>query len=237
MVQPDRDPEAPGVPTVTKTDSSELRIPNVYTNGLPPNFPEEQLYAFTKHFGGVVSVRTFTRHVSDRHSYALVNPCRSHPLKLPLVQRLWLCPVRMADCTLLGTITSYSFLRVNTIESAEKSFDGIGSFTRPFIRQNLHPIPSTHYAFLSSSGTWLFPSSSSPGSHGDSFKSRIGRLKDETSINSYIEGLPLSTDHGSAQTPSVLVDQSEDLPWSLNNLGLRSAFPAKESVPRATSDI
>ncbi len=34
---------------------------------------------------------------------------------------------------------------------------------------------------------------------------------------------------------SVLVDQSEDLSWSLNNLGLRSALPAKESVPRATT--
>ncbi|KAH9010029.1 hypothetical protein EDB84DRAFT_1147487 [Lactarius hengduanensis] len=66
IVQPD--PEAPGVPAVTKADSSEPRIPNVYINGLPPNFPEEQLYALTKDFGGVVSVRTFTRHVSDRPS-------------------------------------------------------------------------------------------------------------------------------------------------------------------------
>ena len=45
-----------------------LRTPNVYINGLPPNFPEEQLYAMTKDFGGVISVRTFTRHVSDRPS-------------------------------------------------------------------------------------------------------------------------------------------------------------------------
>jgi hypothetical protein len=67
------DPEAPGVPAVTKSDSSELRVPNVYINGLPPNFPEEQLYALTKDFGGVVSVRTFTRHVSDRPSYVSFN--------------------------------------------------------------------------------------------------------------------------------------------------------------------
>ena len=63
------DPELPCGTTVSKADSSELRVPNVYINGLPPNFPEEQLYALTKDFGPVVSVRTFTRHVSDRPSY------------------------------------------------------------------------------------------------------------------------------------------------------------------------
>src|SRR5579863_8554489 len=63
------DPEPHCVPTVSKADLSEQRVPNVYINGLPPNFPEEQLYALTKDFGPVVSVRTFTRHVSDRPSY------------------------------------------------------------------------------------------------------------------------------------------------------------------------
>ncbi len=45
-----------------------LKTPNVYINGLPPNFPEEDLLAMTKPFGEVVSVRTFTRHVSDKPS-------------------------------------------------------------------------------------------------------------------------------------------------------------------------
>ncbi len=44
-----------------------------------------------------------------------------------------------------------------------------------------------------------------------------------------------SVSGGSTQTPSVLVDQTEDLSRSLNNLGLRSALPAKEFVPRATA--
>ena len=74
------DPERPCVPTVTKADPSEPRVPNVYINGLPPNFPEEQLYALTKDFGGVISVRTFTRHVSDRPSYVYFNPRRLHSL-------------------------------------------------------------------------------------------------------------------------------------------------------------
>jgi hypothetical protein len=74
------DPERPCVPTVTKVDPGEPHVPNVYINGLPPNFPEEQLYALTKDFGGVVSVRTFTRHVSDRPSYVYFNPQRLHSL-------------------------------------------------------------------------------------------------------------------------------------------------------------
>ena len=68
------------MPTVSKADLSEQRIPNVYVNGLPPNFPEEQLYALTKDFGGVVSVRTFTRHVSDRPSYVIFNLWLVHSL-------------------------------------------------------------------------------------------------------------------------------------------------------------
>jgi hypothetical protein len=44
------------------------RTPNVYINGLPPNFPEEQLLAIAREFGNVQSVRTFTRHVADRPS-------------------------------------------------------------------------------------------------------------------------------------------------------------------------
>lgn len=44
------------------------KTPNVYINGLPPHFPEDQLYALTAPFGEVKSVRTFTRHVRDSES-------------------------------------------------------------------------------------------------------------------------------------------------------------------------
>ena len=53
---------------VSTTSSDGFRTPNVYINGLPPNFPEDQLHAMTSEFGGVISVRTFTRHVSDKPS-------------------------------------------------------------------------------------------------------------------------------------------------------------------------
>ena len=44
------------------------RTPNVYINGLPPHFPEDQLLAMATPFGEVRSVRTFTRHVRDSES-------------------------------------------------------------------------------------------------------------------------------------------------------------------------
>lgn len=54
-------------PASTPSTQSDSTIPpNVYINGLPPNYPEEQLYNMTKEFGPVLSVRTFTRHVSER---------------------------------------------------------------------------------------------------------------------------------------------------------------------------
>lgn len=52
----------------TEKDGKNYKTPNVYINGLPPHFPEDQLYALTAHFGEVRSVRTFTRHVRDSES-------------------------------------------------------------------------------------------------------------------------------------------------------------------------
>lgn len=52
----------------SQASSDDFRTPNVYINGLPPNFPEDQLLAMTCEFGEVISVRTFTRHVSEKPS-------------------------------------------------------------------------------------------------------------------------------------------------------------------------
>jgi hypothetical protein len=54
--------------TQKQTSHESHKTPNVYINGLPPYFPEEQLYALTAPFGSVRSVRTFTRHVGERVS-------------------------------------------------------------------------------------------------------------------------------------------------------------------------
>ncbi|RPD65681.1 hypothetical protein L226DRAFT_520014 [Lentinus tigrinus ALCF2SS1-7] len=60
--------EASGQADAASAPSPDPRPPNVYINGLPPNFPEEDLLAMTRPFGPVLSVRTFTRHVSDKPS-------------------------------------------------------------------------------------------------------------------------------------------------------------------------
>ncbi|KAK0474541.1 hypothetical protein IW261DRAFT_1649370 [Armillaria novae-zelandiae] len=41
---------------------------NVYINGLPPNYPEDQLFNLGVRFGTVRSVRSFTRQVGDKES-------------------------------------------------------------------------------------------------------------------------------------------------------------------------
>ena len=49
-------------------DDSHLKTPNIYINGLPPNFPDESLYLMCRDFGQVLSVRTFTRCVGEKMS-------------------------------------------------------------------------------------------------------------------------------------------------------------------------
>ncbi|KIK02725.1 hypothetical protein K443DRAFT_509204 [Laccaria amethystina LaAM-08-1] len=57
-------------PSATTFDIGEhqQKTPNVYINGLPPHFPEDQLFALASPFGEIRSVRTFTRHVRDSES-------------------------------------------------------------------------------------------------------------------------------------------------------------------------
>ena len=50
------------------SSSDSNKTPNVYINGLPPHFPEDQLFALASPFGEIRSVRTFTRHVRDSES-------------------------------------------------------------------------------------------------------------------------------------------------------------------------
>ncbi|KAF9525449.1 hypothetical protein CPB83DRAFT_859584 [Crepidotus variabilis] len=51
----------------TGTDD-DIKTPNVYINGLPPHFPEDELFKLANEFGPIRSVRTFTRHVRDSES-------------------------------------------------------------------------------------------------------------------------------------------------------------------------
>ncbi|PCH45021.1 hypothetical protein WOLCODRAFT_165553 [Wolfiporia cocos MD-104 SS10] len=154
-------PITPTSPAVADTSSAsamqsvadaEGRTPNVYINGLPPNFPEEELFKMTREFGTVVSVRTFTRHVCDRPS-------------------------------------GYGFVLFETIEAAERCIETLRKYRNlhPSFSKQIHKIPGTVYSspsFTSSSTQSRLPA--------DSFKARMEQLKDTSSTNLYMEGLPTS---------------------------------------------
>ncbi|KAI0360512.1 hypothetical protein OH77DRAFT_1393222 [Trametes cingulata] len=130
------------------SQGSTSHPPNVYINGLPPNFPEEDLLAMTSPFGTVLSVRTFTRHVSDKPS-------------------------------------GYGFVLFETLEAAEKCIESLRKYRNlhPSFSKQVHKIPGTAYASA--------PSACSTGP-ADSFKAKMEQLRDTSSTNLYMEGLPLS---------------------------------------------
>jgi hypothetical protein len=67
--QPTPTPTKEATPKPASTPSASiLKTPNIYINGLPPHFPEDELFALCAPFGGVKSVRSFTRHVGERSS-------------------------------------------------------------------------------------------------------------------------------------------------------------------------
>ncbi|KAJ7751549.1 hypothetical protein DFH07DRAFT_941654 [Mycena maculata] len=58
--------------SVNVDEHDTTQTPNVYVNGLPPYFREDQLLAIAAPFGEVVSVRTFTRHTKSASGYGFV---------------------------------------------------------------------------------------------------------------------------------------------------------------------
>ncbi|KAL4242750.1 hypothetical protein ABKN59_011666 [Abortiporus biennis] len=152
----------------TTFDDPSMHTPNVYINGLPPNFPEESLYAMTSPFGEVISVRTFTRHVSDKPS-------------------------------------GYGFVLFGSVEAAERCIESLRKYRNlhPSFSKRLHKIPGTAYATVDPNATSPhMPATDSELTQSDSFKARMERLKDNSSTNLYIEGLPLSINE---QTLAALV--------------------------------
>ncbi|KAK7683128.1 hypothetical protein QCA50_013801 [Cerrena zonata] len=146
-------------------DLDTERTPNVYINGLPPNFPEDHLYAMTKDFGEVISVRTFTRHVSDKPSgYGFVlfgsvdaaGRCIEALRKLRHLHPSFSKRVHKIPGTIYGSVPSAT------------SDSGIS------------------LSSLSDSGSADTPT--------NTFKTRMERLQDRSSTNLYMEGLPLDID-------------------------------------------
>ncbi|KAL0958497.1 hypothetical protein HGRIS_000640 [Hohenbuehelia grisea] len=168
----------------TSVKSSAFKSPNVYINGLPPYYPEDELLALTSPFGGVRSVRSFTRHLgSDDDS--------------------------MKKASGYGFVL---FEGIEAAERCIEGLRQYRNLHPSFSKQ-AHKIPGTPYTNMCTSPSPSFsaseanamPSSASEasvvGSVGanssedrESFKARMERLGDRGSTNLYIEGLPLSID-------------------------------------------
>lgn len=179
---------ARGSTPVTDDGSQDLsdKTPNVYINGLPPNFPEDQLFELAIPFGEVKSVRSFTRHVGEKESgYGFVL------------------------CVTLYTILSYSHVlscRFETIESAEKCIHALRRFrnlhptfskVRIFfltltpcaeLSQQVHKIPGTSFSQPASTQSL---SQNQSSMDDETFKNKMERLHDPTSTNLYLEGCVL----------------------------------------------
>lgn len=70
--------------------------------------------------------------------------------------------------------------------------------------QQIHKIPGTSYASLASTNSTSSVSGMSSSESADTFKARMERLKDQSSTNLYIEGLPLSIDEAVSDTLDIL---------------------------------
>ncbi|KAF8547722.1 hypothetical protein OG21DRAFT_1501439 [Imleria badia] len=165
----------------TESISTSQQTPNVYINGLPPHFSEQDLFALARPFGDIKSVRTFTRHVSDKPtSVFLVFVIIDGAIDLPfLPQGLWI------------RSTFAHLRRFNDVESAQRCIEGLRKCRNlhPSFSKLVHRIPGTEYA--------QHDAVQSIDQDEHSFKARMEKLKDGSSTNLYIEGLPLSIDEES----------------------------------------
>ncbi|KAG9311566.1 hypothetical protein JVU11DRAFT_7773 [Chiua virens] len=188
--------------TLTSTSSTDSitatsqQTPNVYINGLPAHCSEQDLFALARPFGNIKSVRTFTRHVSDKP-------------------------------------TGYGFVLFGDIESARKCIEGLRKLRNihPSFSKQIHRIPGTEYAQHSAV--------QSTDQDENSFKSRMDKLKDFTSTNLYIEGLPLSIDEESlsALMKPHKIKSSRFFPTKLSNPPRIIAFVRLESRAAAVETI
>ncbi|KAJ6468138.1 hypothetical protein C8R47DRAFT_1055978 [Mycena vitilis] len=160
----------PSVPTPTPADPE--KTPNVYINGLPPNFPEDQLFALASPFGDVRSVRSFTRHVGDAETgYGFV---------------LFETIASAEKC--INTLRRYRNLHPTFSKQVHKIPGTMYSQPRPASDHASATTPSA-----SSLAGWE-QESAGDGSADSTFKAKMERLSDKSSTNLYIEGLPLSID-------------------------------------------
>ncbi|KAJ2922630.1 hypothetical protein H1R20_g14456, partial [Candolleomyces eurysporus] len=147
--------------------NEQQKTPNVYINGLPPHFPEEQLHALASPFGEVKSVRTFTRHVRDSESgYGFV--------LFETVEAAERCIIALRRYRNLHPTFSKQIHKIPGTIYAQVNTNMQGSDE-------------------DTSG-YHWDGSNVVDDEEASFKARMEALADPTSTNLYMEGLPLSMD-------------------------------------------
>ncbi|THU96213.1 hypothetical protein K435DRAFT_101959 [Dendrothele bispora CBS 962.96] len=162
-------------PAVSESSSSDYKTPNVYINGLPPHFPEDQLFELAAPFGEVKSVRSFTRHVGEKRSgygfvlFETVDSAEKCIQSLRRFRNLHPTFSRQAH-----KIPGLPYTQSGPTWQQDASVTGSGSGHR-------------------NAGS---PDAYDPGS-GHTFKSKMEKFHDPNSTNLYIEGLPLSIDETS----------------------------------------
>ncbi|PPQ78268.1 hypothetical protein CVT25_011727 [Psilocybe cyanescens] len=148
------------------------KTPNVYINGLPPHFPEDQLFALASPYGEIRSVRTFTRHVRDSESgYGFV--------LFETVEAAERCIISLRRYRNLHPTFSKQIHKIPGTTYAQGSIPPAASWEGPGLCTG---VDSTEGSTTDSLGA------------DASFKAKMESLQDPTSTNLYMEGLPLSID-------------------------------------------
>ncbi|KAJ3494163.1 hypothetical protein NLJ89_g10864 [Agrocybe chaxingu] len=146
----------------------QQKTPNVYINGLPPHFPEDELFELASKFGMVRSVRTFTRHVRDSESgYGFVLFDR--------IEDAERCINELRKDRDLHPTFSKQVHKIPGTVYGQAHATTTGSWE------------SGQASSRSSSAGDILDSNGS-------FKAKMESLQDPTSTNLYMEGLPLSID-------------------------------------------
>ncbi|KAK7046447.1 hypothetical protein R3P38DRAFT_2873843 [Favolaschia claudopus] len=108
------------IPDETNSDKTS----NVYINGLPPNFREEQLHAIAAHFGEILSVRCFTRNSTTPatgYGFVLFKTVEAAEKCIITLRRSDLRPAFSKEPPRAGSITSTSSSSLSSDSGSQSS--------------------------------------------------------------------------------------------------------------------
>ncbi|KAJ4482599.1 hypothetical protein J3R30DRAFT_3369576 [Lentinula aciculospora] len=158
----------------------QYKSPNVYINGLPPHYPEDQLFELTSPFGEIRSVRSFTRHVGEKESgYGFV--------LFETVEAAEKCIQSLRRFRNLHPTFSKQSHKIPGMPYTQSSLQN--GWTHE--HDNGPSLAHGASSFVAGGGAGKNQTSEL------SFKVKMERLQDPNSTNLYIEGLPMSIDEPS----------------------------------------